>query len=214
MENLTFTPFTRKDIPALIEVLSKVWPLDAYTDEARVRKRFSILDAYYCAMFADDSEAVYDGDRLVGVLLGRTRRVGNPFKYLFYGLLTQYHVVMLLLRRHSRQIFYEILKIDKAYRAMKKEASLKAMSEVVLFAVDPDYQGHGIGRALMDRFFARLKSARVYLFSDTDCNYGFYEAYGFTRESEKALDVNTSDGTKEVRAFLYVHTPDKTAKTR
>jgi ribosomal protein S18 acetylase RimI-like enzyme len=67
---------------------------------------------------------------------------------------------------------------DKKVRELCKNMN----GEVVLFVVDPDYQGRGIGTALMDRFldYARARGAKtVSLATDIDSNWRFYEIYGF-----------------------------------
>tara|TARA_Y100001960_G_scaffold328633_1_gene417930 strand:+ start:1328 stop:2047 length:720 start_codon:yes stop_codon:yes gene_type:complete len=55
--------------------------------------------------------------------------------------------------------------------------------EVNLFIVSPSLQGKGLGRKLMNRYmdFCRCNQlGRVFLWTDNDCNHGFYSKYGFS----------------------------------
>lgn len=65
----------------------------------------------------------------------------------------------------------------------------------------------GIGRALMDAFVQEARSRgfrRVYLGTDTELSWGFYEKYGFKRVAawpNHAYDYTLPD--KDVTAFIY-----------
>ena len=55
-------------------------------------------------------------------------------------------------------------------------------SEITLFFVGTDLRGQGYGRKLMDRYLDYCKASAIktiVLSTDLDCNYGFYDHYGF-----------------------------------
>lgn len=55
-------------------------------------------------------------------------------------------------------------------------------SEINLFIVSPELKGKGLGRKLMDRYVHFCKTygiATAFLWTDVDCDYSFYQKYGF-----------------------------------
>ena len=79
-------------------------------------------------------------------------------------------------------------------------------AEVVLFAVAPEYQGIGIGRALMDRFVRHALKHKVKAISvatEETASFWFYDKYGFERwaEYESALESYLAD--KPIKGFTY-----------
>lgn len=54
--------------------------------------------------------------------------------------------------------------------------------------VDPDAQGQGIGRALLDHAASRHPRMTLEVYTDNTSAMGFYEHYGFTVESRREAD--------------------------
>lgn len=56
--------------------------------------------------------------------------------------------------------------------------------EIAFLAADPDYQGKGIGSALLKALEKDEKGKLVYLYTDNACSYGFYEHRGFLKAEQ------------------------------
>lgn len=77
--------------------------------------------------------------------------------------------------------------------------------EVALFAVSDEVQGMGIGSYLFDSFLNYLKqneANRFFLFTDTSCNYGFYEHKKLERIAQKKQRI-TEPLDKEMEFYIY-----------
>lgn len=92
-------------------------------------------------------------------------------------------------------------------------AGRRYQGEVALFIVDRDFRGHGVGRMLFDSaidYFAGIGVEDFFLFTDTTCDFGFYEHRGLTRRCERVASVS-SDGsrvpepgdTRRISMFVY-----------
>jgi ribosomal protein S18 acetylase RimI-like enzyme len=88
--------------------------------------------------------------------------------------------------------------------------------EALLFAVHPERQRMGLGKALMDRFVATAADAglpRLVLLTDTTMSWQFYEAYGYRRVSALSLGdcYRVSLPQHRATAFLYALDLDRSA---
>ena len=79
-------------------------------------------------------------------------------------------------------------------------------AEVVLFAVAPEHQGSGVGRALMNRFVGhalRYKVKSISVPTDETASFRFYERYGFRRWAEFTDPLASYCAGRPVKGFTY-----------
>jgi len=80
-------------------------------------------------------------------------------------------------------------------------------AEVVLFDVAPEYQGIGIGHALMDRFVrhaAKHKVKAISVPTDETASLWFYEKYGFRRWAEYKDPLESYLADRLIKGFTYL----------
>ena len=73
-----------------------------------------------------------------------------------------------------------------------------------MFIVSKESRGLGIGKKLLSYLFEYMKSREVnsmYLYTDTRCNYKFYDSQNFKCLSEKELIFDSINEKLDV--FLY-----------
>jgi ribosomal protein S18 acetylase RimI-like enzyme len=86
------------------------------------------------------------------------------------------------------------------YRRDRTDALDPTAGEVLLIYVDPEHQGRGAGRALMDAAVARLRESglaevRLWVLEDNAPARRFYERYGFSVDGERHFfQVQPPDG--------------------
>ena len=105
--------------------------------------------------------------------------------------------------RAVSQIFQNVNEIDEQLlRGCKKTYP----AELALFAVRSSCQGKGIGKKLFHSALAYLKQQGLdefYLFTDTSCNYGFYEHQGMCRRGQREHLFQINGQTVSMNFFLY-----------
>ncbi len=128
---------------------------------------------------------VDENDKLVGVLTSAPTRIKVNVKEIGTFIKLGWNLLMGKFghRRHAIKAVRggfkgldEVLKDRKLYDR-----------EVTLFFVDEDCRGQGLGKELMDTYMAHCKEngvKKIILMTDLDCNYGFYDYYGFKRVNE------------------------------
>ncbi len=200
----------KEDFDHLQSLSGHAWGYHAYTDNKSIKAHAVKMDAHICRALSNYSLAVYDNDKLIGVILANVSTFSKSlqrFKHYFYVFL---HGLYLKCRsRASRNILKDLRQTEKAYRELLKETKLPYKDELVLFVTHPDYQGQGIGKALIAAFENTLKKENLrsyFLFTDTACNYGFYDHNGFYRISGKTVKQTPKDKTQHLEIFLYTKT--------
>ena len=74
--------------------------------------------------------------------------------------------------------------------------------EIRFLAANPDSKVKGIGTYLLNELSIREAGKEIYLFTDTNCTYQFYERRGFERAGEKEIVLELSDDIN-LKCLLY-----------
>ena len=105
--------------------------------------------------------------------------------------------------REISKIFECVQGIDQELlNACKKDYK----GELAFFAISGKYRGKGLGRQLFQTVVDDMKSQNIgefYLFTDTSCNYRFYEHLGLTRRCEKKQNIALKGEEGDMTFFIY-----------
>lgn len=74
--------------------------------------------------------------------------------------------------------------------------------EIRFLAANPDSKTKGIGTFLLNEFASRNHGKEIYLFTDTNCTYQFYEHRDFERIGEKEILLELSLDV-DLKCLLY-----------
>ena len=115
-------------------------------------------------------------------------------------------IVSLFVSKEGRKIskiFGGVKGIDEELLA---DCDKEYKGEVVFFAISEKCRGKGLGRKLFQTVTDYMKSQHIsefYLFTDTSCNYPFYEHLGLIRRCEKKQVIDVNDEKEEMTFFIY-----------
>lgn len=117
---------------------------------------------------------------------------------------------------HSNEVasyFYDRMKIENEHddKLLKDaEASVDYDGRIVLFIMDPQFQGLGIGSRLFQAakdYFAEKNVENYYLFTDSSCNYPFYDHKGMRRAGSLTFEqiglFEQYDGSESADPFQF-----------
>lgn len=209
-ETIQFKGFDKSDLKAFEQSLEKFWSYEEYTDNEVIRKAFVKTDVYMALYESDYKETVYVNGEFAGIALGRINafkaailNIGNYFNFMRYALKLKFH------SKEARKILKNFKNMYKEYKKLLKEKKKHLKSELILFLVDSEFHRRGLGKALITRFEETLinkKKTHYYLFTDTTCVFGFYDANGFQKENERTMTEPLKDGSRELTIMLYSKT--------
>lgn len=205
----------RADYPALVELIRQTWYADQTdgdtgghepADRARrhsVAWRLAAIDAHDCLARATHAAVAEQNGRIIGVILGSVPAKVTRMQILRHRWQQASLALPMLANRAGRNGLREQLAILHADRALIQTTGNDYQAEIVLFLVSPEAKGQGVGGRLfahmLDRFHA-LGIRQYFLFTDTTCDYGFYEHKGLERMAAETLSLAPGE---TLNCFLY-----------
>ena len=147
--------------------------------------------------------AVENG-QVVGCIMGKIETNHTTLTNRRYQLLLKWKNLVLSLRKESKEAMQFNQQITDLNKALLHETGQKFDGELVLFIVDKSARGKGIGTLLLEdlfAYFADQEIQNIYLFTDTSCNYRFYERHGFIKRGSKTLQSEMCEIPLEKTAF-------------
>lgn len=205
--NIDFRHCHRADLPACTGI-----GVDAFTAVSRMfteeeEGKMMAAGIEICYAASTYRELAMVDKEIVGLIYGQVEPnftlidVCRLFKQLLLIL-----VRFLLGRYGSRRKLIRFVKpcLHEARELKRNMPSSEGV--VVLFAVCPQYQGRGIGRALMDRFVRHASGCGVNILSvETDelASFWFYERYGFEKWAEFKAPLSSYLMDRPIKGFTY-----------
>lgn len=201
--NITLREYRKEDFDALQDIIRKTWHYDDFSSP-KTAKKLARVFLSSCLTNYTYSRVALDNERLVGILLLNNKAKHKcPFDLRVQQIRA---IISLYLSKEGREvskIFKNVSGIDKE---LLKECEIEYPVELALFAVDPSYRGKGIGKQLFQSVFEYMREQKLntfYLFTDTSCNYGFYEHQGMIRKGEKNHTFNMNGQSAKMNFFIY-----------
>ena len=207
MDQIKFRQVTRADYAKLETLIRKTWGSKA-SYPAPIKRALRKINLYhYLSEQNYNRLAIWQGE-IVGIILGRSEHLPYLPGKLRHLAPLLWNKAKLLACPNGRRILRNHLAEARADRALPRSAKKEFDGELVLFITDPSMQRHGIGSALLRRFYQFMRQngcQNIYLFTDTSCNYGFYQRKGYRRIAEKCVCYQSANGPKKENHFLYTN---------
>ncbi len=193
--------FNKKDLSKLAEFSLIGMNFDRYSSskvQNRIYAEYVVRDEYSKATIA--LGAYDDDDNFCGAV--------------FAGFNNEVLIDQGCLNRSYSKVVESIMNIgfdadsgvyDQVNGFMLKELKSKMDfdGELMLFAVDPDTKGQGTGTKLLDALSKRYTGKKIYVFTDTNCSYQFYEHRGFDRCAEAEVHEPGQSADQKMKYFIY-----------
>lgn len=192
-----------RDFTVLRDVIKETWKYERFCDPKTAQKLACVFLSSCLTNYTFSRVALCDG-KPVGIILGKIQKQHHcSFRQRIRQLQALLSLYISKEGRKAASIFESVNGIDKH---LLKETGKRYPAELALFAIDPSYRGLGIGKCL----FAEVKRNMVehgvrefYLYTDTSCNYGFYEHQGMIRRCEKAKVFEINEQREHMNFFIY-----------
>ncbi len=191
------------DLNALENVIRKTWDYDKFATPETAGK---LAKAYLSSCLANQTytRVAEVNGVTAGVILGKNiEKHRCPLRYRWRQITA---LCQLLISKEGREILNFYRDVDGIDDQLLKRCGKDYQGEVSLFALSPEYRGLGIGKKLFDCLLAYMKSQSIedfYLYTDTSCNFGFYEHQGMKRQQQHKQLVNLRGQNGNLEFYLY-----------
>lgn len=172
-----------------------------------------ILDAAITLMFINPilnkstfgRVATLDGE-VIGVIFGSRVDEIRSYRLLQEDYTTEL-LEILNLNDIERNLFVEFTsKTNDAYSKLIRGKENEFQGCLEFFAVSEKSRGKKVGKKLLNELFSYFRNTKVnkiYVYTDTISNYGFYDCNGFKRLEEELTVFNLPEGRFENTNFIY-----------
>jgi len=211
MNSIEIRDVLAADIPAIKAVIAATWDwVSLIKDEKTLDSAISIYlnQVLYAATFG--RVAVLNGN-VAGVIFGVIDGAAPEYRMCMEDT-TQHAVVLLGASKEDRENIYEYLsRLHIIYEELVSGFIGSYGGTVDFLVLAKEAQGLGVGKslwvALKSYFEENEKNKKsvtsVYLYSDTECNFGFYEHLGFTKRAEQDVTFVFNGEDFKTSIFLY-----------
>lgn len=203
-QEITYRELRKEDYRQMERILGDTW---GFSRRCKDQKVVRLLEKSYWASLLTQENfarvALING-KPVGVVLARKEGKGRKnftmnFRGLFYG-------IRLGLSQEGRSNLKLFRELNRQNRQMFKEQGEKFDGELIYLNILRSKKGKGMGTQLWEDAKAFIKEngdKNFFFFTDTTCDYKFYEKKGCQRicASEKIVDI--SGQRKHLEMFIY-----------
>lgn len=189
-----------KELSGVFSLLKETWYSDEENIDPEVNYAKVTLDLDKVLCKSSWAKVVVDECEVKAVITARVNSETNNLG----SLDNSWPEALLTIIKGSEQekndyINYKLVE-DEKYSKMLKEHN-ESDAEIVLFIVDPTFQGHGVGRKLFEECLEHFRQNQVKTFNlktDSACNYNFYDHMGMTCVAQETIEADN-----DFTFFLY-----------
>lgn len=203
MGQITYRPYAPRDFKALSDIINITWGHEkSYSLTTAVR----LSNAYLrlCLTEQTFAQVALYNEKPIEVIMGNSFRTSH--KTLKYRLHAGWALLMLSLTAEGRRAWHFYEEIDQIYEKLLSRQTRDYEGELTFLAIHPGYRGLGIGKELYRRFSGYMNSENIqhfYVFTDTTCNYGFYEGQKMLLCGTEEVTLPVNGSPEQFLFFIY-----------
>ncbi|MDM5156977.1 GNAT family N-acetyltransferase [Bacillus sp. DX1.1] len=207
MDEVIYRGLVKEDYESVKELIGEAFGFNEFIKDSKFLD--SILNIYLqsCILGSSFSKVAERNNKIIGVILGDSKKDKNRLKKAHNTLSLAYTMLKVLMaNKENKKFIKEFSKVQDTYKELIQGKEDDFQGSVQLFIVSGESRGLGVGKALMNHLSNYMKSTDVkslYLYTDTRCNYGFYDSQNFERKNEKEIYFDSIQA--KLNVFLYCY---------
>lgn len=209
MNEITYRKIEKTDYEEVKKIINEAFKLYKLVDDKELLNNVLTIYLHSCLQETTYSLIATKDNKPIGVILGNVSK-NNSIKNSIYhfGVVLSNYISIALRNSKEKKELKQFGTVSKAYEKLLEYRKDEFQGSITLFAVREGYRGFGIGKTLVNNLLNYMRENQVkklYLFTDTICNYGFYESQGFKRVDTITLDMSSQsqDSISSLDVFLY-----------
>ena len=197
---LEIKELNKKDYNKVIQYAIKGMHFNMYLDNKLELNLYGRYFWYLELTNATQLISAYIGNKLAGVLIADFKGEEKVHKSFWKSLYVN------IFEWIQKTFFKESVGIyDKVNKEMleKYKSKNNPDGEIRFLSANPNIKVKGIGTLLLNELEKREKGKEVFLFTDDQCTYQFYEHRGFDKVGEKDIVLDLNKKKVPLKCFLY-----------
>lgn len=195
--------YQKEDSPALENIVREAWKYDSFCSP-KIAAKLAKVYLNTCLTNQTFTQVAVVNHVPVGIIMGKNIQTHKCSLTLRVKWLLS--LASLYLSKEGRRILKTFSCVDGVDKELLATSGKNYKGEVAFFAINERYRGMGLGRRLFQTVVDYMKSQNIpefYLFTDTSCNYRFYEHIGLQKREEKKLFMDVNGQGNNMTFFLY-----------
>lgn len=205
MNKVIYRDLVTSDYETIKELIGEAF---GFSDFIKDKDLLDIMLSGYlqeCILDSSFSKVAQKDGKVIGFILGNAKNDKNRIINSDNPLdIDMNSIESIVNSKENRTLLEEFLKIQTAYKEVIKGKEDQFQGCIQLFVVSKESRGLGVGKALVKYLSDYMKSMNVkslYLFTDSRCNYGFYDSQNFNKLNEKQVSFDYVHAKLDI--FLY-----------
>lgn len=205
MSKIIYREIAKKDYNTIKELIGEAFGFNEFIKDGVFLD--SVLTSYLqdCILESSFSKVAEKDNKVIGIILGKANK-DNTQLIKEHTSLNSYSTEpkSIMEVKENKTVINELLQIKDTYNEFIEGRKDDFQGCIQLFIVSKESRGLGIGKTLINHLFNYMKSMDVqslYLYTDTRCNYKFYDSQNFKRLNEKEIYFNSLK--EKLNIFLY-----------
>ena len=183
VSRVIYRPFEKDDFSALASILKDTWHTYAPNQEYNALE--AACDLIHSLEISSFSQVVLVDDVPCGIVLARAEGDRLPHAKECHAAMDAFLERMHKLEPKATDEYLSFLEAEQRVNSrLLEQSDLARASQITLLAVSGTARGLGIGSVLLDAATSYVTSRGakgLYLYTDTDCSWKFYERRGLKR---------------------------------
>ena len=202
-EEIIFREFKKEDSKMIEEIIIEAWKYNDLCSSKTAHKMAKVFLSS-CLTNQTYTRVALLNNKPIGVIMAKDIKSHKcPLKY---KLKQAFAIISLYLFKEGRNTSKIFSNVDEIDKELLKECKKEYEGERAFFAISSKARGKGIGKRMFEDMVEYMKSKNInnfYLFTDTSCNYGFYEHQGMNRCAEKSQNFVIKGKEAKMTFFIY-----------
>lgn len=209
MNEITYRKIEKTDYEEVKKIINEAFRLYKLIADEKLLDKVLTIYLHSCLQETTYSLIATKDNKPIGVILGNVSKNNSITNSIYhFGVILSKYISIALGNSKEKKELKQFATVSKAYEKLLEDRNNEFQGSITLFAVREGYRGFGIGKTLVNNLLNYMRENQVkklYLFTDTICNYGFYESQGFKRLNTITLDMSSQsqDSISSLDVFLY-----------
>ncbi|MGG7078469.1 GNAT family N-acetyltransferase [Clostridium sardiniense] len=204
MGEIKYREIIKDDYEAIKHLIGEAFGFNEFIKDTKILD--IALSSYLndCVLSSSFSKVAEKDNKIIGFILGSAKKDTNRIANYNSSINLDPNEIESIMSKGNMELLKEFSRINDVYKELIAGKKDKFQGCIQLFIVSKESRGLGVGKTLLAYLFDYIKSMDVkslYVYTDTRCNYKFYDSQNFKLINEKNIYFNTLSMGLDV--FLY-----------